>query len=175
MGADLLSEDSIPTNNTAATGVTLAECCNSTRSDSQQSDAHSLNMDEDPNDSGIESNICNTSNGYQPLAGTASGGNDAAVVTAASHRLERGDSNSSDVFDSAADSSFSFTNSKTDSSGAVGGVVRQTSSHGVGASRANARVRSVSTSLAQHPIVDNDLQDFHEHNLEAGNHPLNIK
>jgi hypothetical protein len=132
-------------------------------------------MDEDPNDSGIESNICNTSNGYQPLAGTASSGNDAVVATAASHRLERGDSNSSDVFDSAADSSFSFTNSKTDSSGAVGGVVRQTSSHGVGASRANARVRSVSTSLAQHPIVDNDLQDFHEHNLEAGNHPLNIK
>lgn len=201
MGADQLSEDSLPT--TAATSAdvfaasaTTADCNSSatTRSDSQQSD--SLNMDmEDPNDSGIEANLsqCNiasNNNGYnnsnQSIQASAAFGG----FSAAGSRLERGDSANSDVFDSAADFSFSQSTKSSSaqplvptpsssqantSSNASALNNKPTTAAGINSRSSGQRVRSISTSLAQHPIVDSDLQDFHEHNLEAGYHPLNIK
>jgi len=138
------SEDNVSvTTSTVGTNETYTE---SGRSDSQQSDAQSSsNMDEDPNDSGIETNTYGT--GYpNQEAGSA--------------RLERGESASSDVFD-VNDSCFTIPSE----SGAGSNIYRSSQS----------RVRSISTSLAQHPIVDHDLQDFHQHNLDPGHHPLHIK
>ena len=36
------------------------------------------------------------------------------------------------------------------------------------------RNRQESTSLQTHPILDDNLQDFHQHRLIAGKHPLDI-
>ena len=198
MGADQLSEDSLPSAALTAADVfatsATADCNSSatTRSDSQQSD--SLNMDmEDPNDSGIEANLsqCNiaSNNGYnnsnQSIQASAAFGS----LSAAASRLERGDSASSDVFDSAADFSFSQStksasaqplvpapsSSQANTSSNTSSLNKPAPAAAINSRASGQRVRSISTSLAQHPIVDSDLQDFHEHNLEAGYHPLDIK
>ena len=39
----------------------------------------------------------------------------------------------------------------------------------------NRRMRQESTSLYTHPIRDDDLQDFHQHKLLPGRHPLDIR
>ena len=39
----------------------------------------------------------------------------------------------------------------------------------------NRRMRQESTSLYTHPITDDDLQDFHQHRLLPGRHPLDIR
>ena len=41
--------------------------------------------------------------------------------------------------------------------------------------KSNRRMRQESTSLYTHPITDDDLQDFHQHRLLPGRHPLEIK
>ena len=41
--------------------------------------------------------------------------------------------------------------------------------------KSNRRMRQESTSLFTHPITDDDLQDFHQHKLLLGRHPLEIK
>ena len=41
--------------------------------------------------------------------------------------------------------------------------------------KSNRRMRQESTSLYTHPITDDDLQDFHQHKLLSGRHPLDIK
>ena len=41
--------------------------------------------------------------------------------------------------------------------------------------KSNRRMRQESTSLYTHPITDDDLQDFHQHKLLLGRHPLEIK
>ena len=41
--------------------------------------------------------------------------------------------------------------------------------------KSNRRMRQESTSLYTHPITDDDLQDFHQHKLLPGRHPLDIK
>ena len=41
--------------------------------------------------------------------------------------------------------------------------------------KSNRRMRQESTSLYTHPITDDDLQDFHQHKLLPGRHPLEIK
>jgi ubiquitin carboxyl-terminal hydrolase 6/32 len=37
-----------------------------------------------------------------------------------------------------------------------------------------SRNRQESTSLQSHPILDDNLQDFHQHRLLPGKHPLDI-
>ena len=41
--------------------------------------------------------------------------------------------------------------------------------------KSNRRMRQESTSLYTHPIVDDDLQDFHQHRLLPGRHSLDIR
>lgn len=38
-----------------------------------------------------------------------------------------------------------------------------------------ARMRQVSTSLMSHPILDDQLQDFHQHKLKEGFDPLDVR
>eukprot|EP00088_Acartia_fossae_P020500 TRINITY_DN22079_c0_g2_i3.p1 TRINITY_DN22079_c0_g2~~TRINITY_DN22079_c0_g2_i3.p1 ORF type:complete len:592 (+),score=155.44 TRINITY_DN22079_c0_g2_i3:376-2151(+) len=201
-GPDQLSEDGLSTDGA--------------RSQSQQSNNSTNNMDlEDPNDSGIESNMSYLPNNQQQMSSTGAVGSGSGTGSSSTsqsrlfdsgaaagcstggtqlsfERMESnsGASSSADVFfDSGADDlSASFVSNNlaagtSSTSSAVGGSAEEfTSSHLRNQQRnvtsranANSRVRSISTSLAQHPIVDNDLQDFHQHNLEAGHHPLHIK
>ena len=89
-----------------------------------------LCVEEDPNDSGIESN------GSHPV-------------------FERGVSTSSDtVFD-------------TDHSPVE--LRQHDTDHKM------SRTRQISTSLVKHPVLDDDLQDFHQHHLGHGSDPLDVK
>ena len=48
-------------------------------------------------------------------------------------------------------------------------------SSGIFSPKSNRRMRQESTSLYTHPIVDDDLQDFHQHRLLPGKNPLDIR
>ena len=101
--------------------------------------------DEDPNDSGIES----------------SGGNGGGHPTLEREKglLERGGSTSSEVFDS---------EKKVEEKGDTGGTISTTFKSGM-------RQRQISTSLVSHPVVDDNLLDFHGHKLQDGVDPLSVQ
>ena len=48
-------------------------------------------------------------------------------------------------------------------------------SSGIFSPKSNRRMRQESTSLYTHPIVDDDLQDFHQHRLLPGKNPLDVR
>lgn len=101
--------------------------------------------EEDPNDSGIES----------------SGGNGGGHPTLEREKglLEREGSTSSEVFD---------TEKKVEERGDTAGNVSTTF-------RSGMRQRQISTSLVSHPVVDDNLLDFHGHKLQDGVDPLTVQ
>ena len=101
--------------------------------------------DEDPNDSGIES----------------SGGNGGGHPTLEREKglLERGGSTSCEVFDS---------EKKVEEKGDTVGTTSTTF-------RSGMRQRQISTSLVSHPVVDDNLLDFHGHKLQDGVDPLSVQ
>ena len=103
--------------------------------------------EEDPNDSGIES----------------SGGNGGGHPTLEREKglLERGGSTSSEVFDS--------NEKKVEERGDTGVGTTSTTF------RSGMRQRQISTSLVSHPVVDDNLLDFHGHKLQDGVDPLSVQ
>ena len=101
--------------------------------------------EEDPNDSGIES----------------SGGNGGGHPTLEREKglLERGGSTSSEVFDF---------EKKVEEKGDTVGTISTTF-------RSGMRQRQISTSLVSHPVVDDNLLDFHGHKLQDGVDPLSVQ
>ena len=71
--------------------------------------------------------------------------------------LERGGSTSSEVFDS-----------KVEERGDTVGTISTTFKSGM-------RQRQISTSLVSHPVVDDNLLDFHGHKLQDGVDPLSVQ
>ena len=90
----------------------------------------------------------------------SSGGNGGGHPTLERERglLERGGSTSSEVFDS-----------KVEEKGdTVGTTISTTFKSGM-------RQRQISTSLVSHPVVDDNLLDFHGHKLQDGVDPLSVQ
>lgn len=100
-----------------------------------------LETDDDPNDSGIESNGSN-GRGHPTLERGASSGSSQGG-------LERGSS-----------------------TGSGDGVFDQDL---VSYIRPKSRTRQISTSLVKNPVMDDNLQDFHNHLLDEGRDPLQVR
>lgn len=112
-------------------------------------DVHVCMDDEDPNDSGIESS---GGNGGHPTLERDGSPNKEGCRTR--NVLERGASTGSDVFE--------LETEKED-------VTHSTTF------RQGMRLRQISTSLVSHPVMDDNLQDFHGHMLEEGGDSLNVQ
>ena len=89
----------------------------------------------------------------------SSGGNGGGHPTLEREKglLDRGGSTSSDVFDL-----------KVEERGDTVGTTSTTF-------RSGMRQRQISTSLVSHPVVDDNLLDFHGHKLEDGVDPLSVQ
>ena len=114
--------------------------------------------EEDPNDSGIESS---GGNGGHPTLERE--GERERRVVGERRAVGRVTSTGSDVFDAEqerGDSSTPTTSSRTPSTTTWRGGLRQ---------------RQISTSLVAHPVVDDNLVDFHQHRLEQGADPLAVR
>jgi len=114
----------------------------------------------------------------------------ASFTAAGSSRLQRGESSGSDVFDpepAAGGESSNAAGPPPYASGAELHAAGQPTfaSYAAGAGdkleadmsshKHNVRTRSISTSLVQHPILDDDLMDFHGHRTKPGQNPLDVK
>ena len=121
--------------------------------------------DDDPNDSGIESS---NGNGHTTLEREGRGGREGRREVEREGRgvMERGASTGSDVFELEQDRELGGSGAEQDT---ICSGFQQSSSCLAQQSttfRHGMRQRQISTSLVSHPVVDDNLLDFHGHKVE---------
>ena len=152
--ASLVPELEVPAAEGAARPVTRQP---STGSGVEVGEVHLCLEEEDPNDSGIESS---GGNGGHPTLERE--GERERRVVGERRAVGRVTSTGSDVFDAEQE--------RGDCSIPASSTTPSTT-----AWRAGLRQRQISTSLVAHPVVDDNLVDFHQHRLEQGADPLAVR